>query len=112
MKHKRNSKILVFSFLTLSILNPISSGLAQGYIPDVTLTKPAEISKSGKIKFREDWVYKYDQGNMTPLGVKIAYDRFDSLGLKIEEANYDMMGNSLLQQCYQRNRSGIPIFLY
>ena len=96
----------VFGFLLFSLFTPLSFGLAQGYFPDATLSKPISPSKSGKVKFREDWLYKFSNGKMTPLGIKVGYDRFDSTGLKVEEANYDMKGNPLLEVTYSYDEWG------
>ena len=106
MRIERISKVLIITFVANLLLLPISGGIAQGYFPDATLTKPVPPSRSGKIKFREDWVYRFGDGKLSPLGVKIGYDRFDTLGLKIEEANYDAKGNPTLEVTYSYDEWG------
>ncbi len=103
------TKVSLLSIPLLFLTCPISNGFPQGYFPDATLAKPIELSQSGKVKFREDWLYSYENGKMSPKGFKIAYDRFDSLGQKIEEANYDLNGKTLLEATYSYDEWGREI---
>jgi hypothetical protein len=91
------------------ILEPVTIGFAQGYFPDATLSKPLELSKFGKIRVREDWVYIIENGKMSPKGFKVGYDKFDSLGRKIEEANYDFKGAATLEVTYSYDEWGREI---
>lgn len=104
----QRSLLLLCLFITF-LLKPFTIGFAQGYFPEPSLSKPIAISKSGRIKFREDWVYKSEHGRWSPLGKKIGYDRFDSIGQKIEEANYDLSGNALLEVTYSYDEWGREI---
>ncbi len=106
MIYKQNSKIAVCVILVFSLFKPLSSGIAQGFFPDATFSKPLPASSSGKIKFRQDWMYKFSEGKMSPLGIKTGFDRYDSTGLKIEEANYDLRGNPLLELTYSYDEWG------
>ena len=99
---------LLIPFFTL-VMKPFTIGFAQGYFPESSLVKPIAVSKSGRIKFREDWVYKSEHGTLSPLGIKIGYDRFDSIGQKVEEANYDLNGNALLEVTYSYDEWGREI---
>ena len=99
---------LLILFL-IHVIEPVSVSLAQGYFPDATLSKPIEISKSGRIKFQEIWLYRFVNGKISPLGLKIGYDRYDSLGQKVEEANYDLKGNPLLEVTYSYDEWGREI---
>lgn len=54
------TKVSLLSIPLLFLTCPISNGFPQGYFPDATLAKPIELTQSGKIKFREDWLYSYE----------------------------------------------------
>ncbi len=106
MTHKARLNFLMPLLLMVLLFQAISTGQAQGFFPDATFSKPLLPTPSGKIKFREDWLYKFTNGKMTPLGIKIGYDRYDSLGMKVEEANYDLKGNPLLEVTYTYDEWG------
>ncbi len=73
---------------------------AIGYFPDESFSKSIETPVSGKVKFREDWVYKLYNGKVASAGVKIGYESYDKQGQKIEEANFTKDGMPLLEVTY------------
>ncbi len=109
MKFTFRGSIFLFFLVFLCLQRPASISLAQGYFPDVTLAKPTQVQKAARIKFREDWLYRIENGRMSPQGLKIGYDRFDSLGRKVEEANYDLTGKPLLEVTYSYDEWGREI---
>ena len=106
MKQIKALRIKSSLLFLLIIFIPLTAGMAQGYFPDATLQKPMPSNQVGRVKFREDWVYKYGEGKMSPIATKIGYERFDTLGLKIEEAKYDMLGKALLEVTYSYDEWG------
>jgi hypothetical protein len=109
MKLISRQKVILLVVVFVYMQWPASISNAQGYFPDVTLAKPIQVPKSARIKFREDWLYRFENGKMSPQGLLIGYDRFDSLGRKIEEANYDLSGKALLEVTYTYDEWGREI---
>jgi uncharacterized protein YkuJ len=104
MKTIKNYKKTTLTFL-LAFLSSIS-GFAFGCFPDETFSKSAKIAQSGKIKFREDYVYPLNQGNVVSSGIKIGYERFDKLGQKLEEVSFSRDGKALLEVTYTYDEWG------
>ncbi len=90
----------------LCFITAAAQTMAIGYYPDETFSKSLEFPKSGKIKFREDWVYKLYNGKIASTGVKIGYERYDMQGQKLEEANYTREGLPLLEITYTYDEYG------
>lgn len=106
MKSRFKAKNQFFLMFAFCFLFATAKTFAIGCIPDETFSKSVTIPKAGKIKFREDWVYKYENGNFSPAGVKKGYERFNQFGLKIEEANYDLSGNPMAEISYTYDEFG------
>ena len=97
---KKKSFLLVILITSLGILFIPNQVYSQINLPECTLTKPLDIEQSGKIKFREAWLYKVKDGMMSPQGIKIGYERFDLMGRKVEQAKYDESGKTLFEVTY------------
>lgn len=82
-----------------SILLQVQPLFAIGVFPDETLFKSSEPFPTGKIKFREDWVYHYTNGK-AGIRQKSGYERYDDFGLKVEEAKFNSDGKVVLEATY------------
>ena len=63
MKSTKFTPFTKVAFGIISILIQVQPLFAIGIFPDETLFKTSEPFPTGKIKFREDWVYHYIDGN-------------------------------------------------
>lgn len=95
----KSTKFTKITFGIISILIQVQPLFAIGVFPDETLFKSSEPLPSGKIKFREDWVYHYNDGN-AGVRQKSGYERYDDFGLKIEEAKFNAEGKAILEATF------------
>lgn len=101
----RLSPIFALSFFILLLLRQIPA-FAVGYFPETSLAQALEFPQNGKIKFREDWIYKIENNKVVSVGIQSGYEKYNSAGYKLEEAAYDHDGKVLLEATYTYDEWG------